>query len=428
MGRRFLTSVVIFDFVILVGAGVVGSLVVLDNPLPWESTIAFRGPAGPMVIVLLGGAVFSEFIGMKVLTMTVPRPSYARAALVVIGTYMLLAVYVSVTRPWYSLGFLAVTGGIWLGVILALRFVLRLRPWSESMVVVSVNQSVIDEIDSSPHASIRSVLDPQSDRVPEPLNQSTGLVIDFGVSFSDKVGQFISSSLLTGTSVRGLTAVYEEHTGKLPLAHLADGWEIPQLVRRHRSYGPFKRILDLLIVLLAIPASIVAGLMAAVAVKVSSPGPMIYKQSRVGRAGKPFTLYKLRTMDVNSESDGPRFASLDDPRITPVGRYLRKLRLDELPQLWNVLRGDLSLVGPRPEQERFVGEFSEEIPFYSDRHLVRPGITGWAQVNFGYAETVDETREKLKYDLFYIKHMSVWMDLRILLRSVATVLTGSGSR
>ena len=428
MGRRFLTSVMIFDFVLLVGAGVLGSLIMLNSLLPWESTNACRGPAGPMVIALLVGAVVSEFIAMKVLTMTVPRPSYARASLVMIGTYVLLAVYVSVARPWYSLGFLAVTGGIWLGVMLAVRFVLRLRPWSEQMVVVSVNQPVIDEIDSSPHATIKRVLDPQSDHVPDPLNHNTGLVIDFGVSFSNKVGQFISSSLLTGTSVRGLTAVYEEHTGKLPLAHLADGWEIPQLVRRHRAYGPFKRLLDLVLVILATPLSIVAGIFAAIAVKVSSPGPMVYKQHRVGRAGKRFTLYKLRTMYVNSETAGPRFASLDDPRITPVGRFLRKLRLDELPQLWNVLRGDLSLVGPRPEQEKFVGEFSEEIPFYSDRHLVRPGITGWAQVNFGYAETVEETREKLKYDLFYIKHMSVWMDLRILLRSVATVLTGSGSR
>jgi len=130
----------------------------------------------------------------------------------------------------------------------------------------------------------------------------------------------------------------------------------------------------------------------------------------------------------DSEANGPRFASLADPRITRVGRTLRKLRLDELPQLWNVLRGDLSLVGPRPEQEKFVAQFGEEIPFYADRHLVRPGITGWAQVNSGYAETVDETIEKLKYDLFYVKHMSVWMDLRILLRSVATIVTGSGSR
>ena len=428
MSRRFLTSIVIIDFVVLIGAGVVGSLLMLGAPWPWESTVEFRGPAGPMVTVLLVGAVLSEFVAMRVLTTTVPRPSYARAFLVMIGTFVLFAVFVAMARPWYSLGFLAVTGTGWLVLMLLHRFALRLRPWSESMVIISANRAAVDEIGSSPHAGIRSVLDPQSGHVPDPLGDGTGLIIDFGVSFSDKVGRFISSSLLTGTNVRSLTAVYEEHTGKLPLAHLADGWEIPQLVRRNRSYGPFKRILDLLIVLVVIPLSIVAGLVAAVAVKVSSQGTMIYKQRRVGRAGKMFTLYKLRTMYVNSESEGPRFASLDDPRITPVGRFLRKFRLDELPQLWNVLRGDLSLVGPRPERESFVEEFIREIPFYSDRHLVRPGITGWAQVNFAYAETVDQTREKLKYDLFYIKHMSVWMDMRILLRSVATVITGSGSR
>ena len=222
--------------------------------------------------------------------------------------------------------------------------------------------------------------------------------------------------------------MYEEHTGKLPLTHLAEGWEISQLVQRNRAYGPLKRLLDLSIVVLLMPVSILIGIPAAIAVKLSSPGAMIYRQPRVGRGSRPFTLYKLRTMFDDSEAEGPRFASLDDPRITPLGRLLRKLRLDELPQLWNVLRGDLSLVGPRPEQEKFVEQFTREIPFYADRHLVRPGITGWAQVNFGYAETVDQTIEKLKYDLFYVKHMSVWMDLRILLRSVATVLTGSGSR
>jgi len=427
MSRRFLASIVVIDLAVLVGSVVVASLTVLSDPLPWESAL-IRGPVGATLLVLGAGAVISEYIALRVLTTTVPRPSYARAFLVVIGTYMSLAVFITLTRPWYSLEFLAVTGGLWLGVMLSHRFVLRLSPWSESMVIISANQAAVDEINVSPHASIRNVLDPQSGHVPDPLGEATGLVIDFGVSFSDKVGQFISSSLLTGTMVRGLTSVYEEHTGKLPLAHLADGWEIPQLVRRNRSYGPFKRLLDLLLTLIVAPISLPFGLLAALAVKMSSPGPVVYKQSRVGRTGKTFTLYKLRTMFNDSEANGPRFASLDDPRITRVGRTLRKLRLDELPQLWNVLRGDLSLVGPRPEQEKFVAQFAEEIPFYADRHLVRPGITGWAQVNSGYAETVDETIEKLKYDLFYVKHMSVWMDLRILLRSVATIVTGSGSR
>ncbi len=427
MSRRFLASIIFVDLAVLLAAMVVGSLVVLESTLPWESVL-IRGPVGTTLTVLLGGAAFSEYIAFKVLTTTVPRPSYARVFLVVIGTYMSLAVYITLFRPWYSLGFLAVTGAAWLSVMVLHRFVLRLSPWSESMVIITANESAVDEINSSPHATIKKVLDPQSGHVPDPLGEGTGLVIDFGISFSDKVGQFISSSLLTGTNVRALTSVYEEHTGKLPLTHLAEGWEISQLVQRNRAYGPLKRLLDLSIVVLLIPVSILIGIPAAIAVKLSSPGAMIYRQPRVGRGSRPFTLYKLRTMFDDSEAEGPRFASLDDPRITPLGRLLRKLRLDELPQLWNVLRGDLSLVGPRPEQEKFVEEFTREIPFYADRHLVRPGITGWAQVNFGYAETVDQTIEKLKYDLFYVKHMSVWMDLRILLRSVTTVLTGSGSR
>ena len=427
MSRRFLASIIFIDLAVLLAAMVVGSIVVLENPLPWESVL-IRGPVRTTLTVLLGGAAFSEYIAFKTLTATVPRPSYARAFLVVAGTYMSLAVYITLSRPWYSLSFLAVTGAVWLSIMVLHRFVLRLSPWSESMMIITADESAVDEINSSPHATIRKVIDPQSGHVSDPLGKETSLVVDFGISFSDKVGQFISSSLLTGTNVRALTSVYEEHTGKLPLTHLVEGWEIPQLVQRNRSYGPFKRLLDLLIVLLLIPVLILIGIPAALAVKVSSPGPMIYRQPRVGRGSRPFTLYKLRTMFNDSEHEGPRFASLDDPRITPIGRLLRKLRLDELPQLWNVLRGDLSLVGPRPEQEKFVEEFTSEIPFYADRHLVRPGITGWAQVNFGYAETIDQTIEKLKYDLFYVKHMSVWMDLRILLRSVATVLTGSGSR
>ncbi len=394
MSRRFLASIIAVDLIVLLGAGVVGSLIALASPLPWQSTVK-QGPAGPMLAVLVIGAVLSEFVATKVLTMTVPRPSYARAFLVVIGTFTVLAVFVTITRSWYSLGFLAVTGSLWLAVMLLHRFMLRLSPWSESMVIITANESAVDEINSSPHATIKKVLDPQSGQVPDPLGQETGLVIDFGISFSDKVGQFISSSLLTGTAVRGLTSVYEEHTGKLPLTHLAEGWEIPQLVRRNRSYGPFKRLLDLAITIIVIPISILIGIPAAIAVKLSSSGSIIYRQPRIGRGGRPFTLYKLRTMFNDSEAEGPRFASLDDPRITPVGRLLRKLRLDELPQLWNVMRGDLSLVGPRPEQERFVEQFSREIPFYADRHLVRPGITGWAQVNLGYAETVDLTIEKL---------------------------------
>jgi lipopolysaccharide/colanic/teichoic acid biosynthesis glycosyltransferase len=166
----------------------------------------------------------------------------------------------------------------------------------------------------------------------------------------------------------------------------------------------------------------------AIVVRLDSPGPILYRQERVGRDGRNFTLTKFRTMVADAEPDGPQFASEDDPRITRVGKFLRKSRLDEFPQLWAVLLGQLSLIGPRPERPVFVEAYSREIPFYQSRHLVRPGVTGWAQVNYGYADDQAETVEKLTYDLFYIKHSSFWLDMQIIGKSIWTVLTGFGAR
>jgi lipopolysaccharide/colanic/teichoic acid biosynthesis glycosyltransferase len=180
-------------------------------------------------------------------------------------------------------------------------------------------------------------------------------------------------------------------------------------------------------VLITLPLSLVLGVLIAAAIKIDSRGPAIFRQERIGRDGRPFMLYKFRTMRSGS-SDRARFAERQDGRLTRVGKALRRIRIDELPQLWNVLKGDLSLVGPRPEQGPFVERFSQTIPFYSHRHLVRPGLTGWAQVNFGYADSEADTVEKLSYDLFYVKHLSVWLDLEILGRSVWTVLSGFGAR
>ena len=166
-----------------------------------------------------------------------------------------------------------------------------------------------------------------------------------------------------------------------------------------------------------------------VLVKIDSPrGPAIYRQERVGRDGQGFTLIKFRTMIQDAEPSGPQFASKNDPRITRVGKFLRLTRLDELPQLWNVLVGDLSLVGPRPERPVFVEHFTETIPFYASRHLIRPGVTGWAQVHYGYADGDADTVEKLTFDLYYVKYSSIWLDVHILGKSVWTVITGFGAR
>jgi sugar transferase (PEP-CTERM system associated) len=163
-------------------------------------------------------------------------------------------------------------------------------------------------------------------------------------------------------------------------------------------------------------------------VRLSSPGPIFFRQTRVGMGGRNFTVYKFRTMRTDAEASGAKWASKDDPRATRVGSFMRKVRLDEVPQLWNVLRGDMGFVGPRPERPEFVPWLSENIPYFDLRHMIRPGLTGWAQVRYGYGSTLEEAREKLEYDLYYIKHMTLGLDLLIMFETVKTILRRRGAQ
>lgn len=193
-------------------------------------------------------------------------------------------------------------------------------------------------------------------------------------------------------------------------------------------FALFKRFFDLAVSLSLLIILSPLMLMTALAIRLESSGPALYSQKRVGRGGVPFTIYKFRSMTVAAKDAGSAFAIEDEFRITRIGAFIRRSRIDEIPQLWNVLRGDMSLVGPRPEQLYFVEQFLEQIPSYGIRHLVRPGITGWAQVMQGYAADTESTAEKLSYDLFYIKQSGLTMDLLIIIRTIKTIFTGFGSR
>ena len=193
------------------------------------------------------------------------------------------------------------------------------------------------------------------------------------------------------------------------------------------AYDLLKRVLDLSTVLLTAPLWLPLGVLVALAVRLDSPGPALFSQWRTGLHGQPFRIHKFRSMRHTAQ-DTPQFADKDDPRITRLGNFLRQTRLDEIPQLWNVLRGQMSLIGPRPEQTAFVQQFAQDIPSYPWRHLVRPGLTGWAQVQQGYAASTQETAVKLSYDLYYVSHYSLAMDLLILAKTLRTVLTGHGAR
>jgi exopolysaccharide biosynthesis polyprenyl glycosylphosphotransferase len=231
-----------------------------------------------------------------------------------------------------------------------------------------------------------------------------------------------------GFSVVGLPEFYEYAFGRLPVRNLNATWFMSILHLYQRPYARWaKRTFD--VTLAAIGLVLTAPLYPVLALLVRrTPGPAIYRQTRLGEAGRTFTIYKFRSMRTDAEASGAVWAAEHDPRVTALGRFMRKTRLDELPQLWNVLRGDMSIVGPRPERPEFMEQLQSEVPFWSRRHLVKPGITGWAQVRRGYTSDAESTGEKLSYDLWYLRHRSLVVDLAICVKTFSTLVSGSGAR
>jgi exopolysaccharide biosynthesis polyprenyl glycosylphosphotransferase len=170
------------------------------------------------------------------------------------------------------------------------------------------------------------------------------------------------------------------------------------------------------------------ALLTAMLIKLESPGPVLYRQERVGKNGRPFTLMKFRSMRVDAEKNGPVWAQDGDDRTTRVGRIIRKIRVDEIPQFWNILKGEMNFVGPRPERPHFVSQLAREIPYYEQRHMIEPGLTGWAQIKYPYGASIEDARQKLQYDLYYIKNQSLTLDAAILFETVKTILFSRGSR
>jgi sugar transferase (PEP-CTERM system associated) len=235
---------------------------------------------------------------------------------------------------------------------------------------------------------------------------------------------------LGGVKVEEATSWLEKISGRIEVEQLYPSWLI--FAEGFRFSGFFRlvrRALNVSVALAGLVISLPLLPFIVLAVKLNSPGPVLYRQQRVGRQGAIFYCYKFRTMRVDAEADtGATWASDDDPRITRVGKFLRSSRLDEIPQLWCVLKGDMHFVGPRPERSEFVEWLSKEIPYYGVRHVVRPGITGWAQVQYKYGNTLEDAREKLQYDLFYIKNASLGLDLLIMFQTIKIVLLGRGAQ
>ncbi len=234
-----------------------------------------------------------------------------------------------------------------------------------------------------------------------------------------------------GVHVNEISTFLERETGRVDLRSINPSWLIFSdgfsSGRRLSSFA--KRVFDIVVATMLLALSLPFILLGALAVKLDSKGPAFYRQTRTGLYGAPFDIVKLRSMRQDAEIAGKAvWAEKDDPRITRVGRVLRKLRIDELPQVWTVLKGEMSFVGPRPERPQFVSELTRKIPFYAERHVVKPGITGWAQINYPYGASLDDSRQKLEYDLYYAKNYTPFLDVVIILQTIRVVLFPEGAR
>ncbi len=236
--------------------------------------------------------------------------------------------------------------------------------------------------------------------------------------------RLLAACALAGIPVFHVKQIQESLTGRVQIEHLSEnnlGSLLPS-----PGYFKLKRAIDWITSLVALVVLLPLLVLLGIIIRLDSPGPAIYRQIRVGYRGSTFTMYKFRSM--YTARTGKDFTSLNDDRITRIGRFIRKYRIDELPQILNILRGEMSWIGPRPEAKKLSESYGEDIPFYAYRHIVRPGITGWAQVVQGYGASLTEVTDKLYYDFYYIKNFSLWIDILIAMKTVKTLLTGFGSR
>jgi sugar transferase (PEP-CTERM system associated) len=294
---------------------------------------------------------------------------------------------------------------------------------------------IVGFIDEDPKRIGESVVNPRVVGTPADIERlvATRRIDRIVVGLSDRRGRLpvrpLLRAKLRGVRVEDVSTAYERLTGKLLVEDIRPSWLIfSDDFRASRITRQSKRLFDVVLALVGLTVGIPFMLLTAAAIWLESGFPILYRQQRTGENGREFTLNKFRSMRQDAEQGTPIWASDSDDRVTRVGQFIRKTRLDELPQLWNVLNGDMSFVGPRPERPFFVAQLAAQIPFYEQRHAVKPGITGWAQVKYRYGASLEDSREKLRYDLYYVKHLSLSFDLTILFDTVKVVLFAKGAR
>jgi len=294
---------------------------------------------------------------------------------------------------------------------------------------------IVGFVDNDPELVGKSLLNPRVLGLATDLDQivKRESVDRIVVAMGERRGQFPTAELLQlslggDVSIEEGASFYERLTGRVSLDMLRPSWLIfSGRGRQARIAGLFRNVMHRLVALIGGILCLPIAILTAILIKLESTGPVFYRQERVGKNGKPFTLMKFRSMVVDAEKEGPVWASSSDDRATRVGRIIRKIRVDEIPQFWSILRGEMSFVGPRPERPHFVSQLAQEIPYYEQRHLIAPGLTGWAQIKYPYGASIEDARQKLQYDLYYIKNQSLVLDAIILFETIKIIMFGRGA-
>ena len=389
----------------------VARLIVSDfDPTPTANALIGNGLA--VVLAFWMRLSIETYPGIRASYVILPTTAAAHAIIVV----LLLLLRLPYDRIGLTLGFLLHAAWYY-----AVYFSVQ-RHATPRIAVIPYGR--VDALTSIDRVSWLMLREPSLDQV----NQCDAIVADFAADLPDEWEAFLADAALAGRIVYQVKQLSESFTGRVELGHLSEnsfGSLLPA-----RGYFHLKSLGDFLFASILLPIALPVMAAVALAIRAEGPGPVLFRQARIGYAGARITVYKFRTMRLVSVEDERRAAMTgkDDDRITRVGAYLRRTRLDELPQIFNILKWQMSWIGPRPEAEVLSIWYTSELPFYRYRHVVKPGISGWAQVNQGHVAEVAEVNHKLQYDFYYIKYFSPWLDLLILFRTVKTMLSGFGSR
>jgi lipopolysaccharide/colanic/teichoic acid biosynthesis glycosyltransferase len=375
--------------------------------------VVSNGAVASLLAIIAGFLVIRRLLGVPLLQ------SYGYVALTFVSSFAVAAIGLKFLRiefssPQFFLALVMITG-------LSELFFYANRQWVPMKIAIVPGAAPLAKL---PELLVDSVQITMLDSAPPIDFDYSGVIADLTLDLDSKWERFLALAALRGIPVYHVKQFNESMSGRVVVDHLREnslGAVVPSLI-----YPQFKRAIDFLMALLCLPVVATILGVCAILIKFDTPGPIFYCQRRAGFGGRPFTIFKLRTMTHNH--GGGDYTAEGDQRITRVGRFLRQYRLDELPQIINILRGDMSWIGPRPEAISLAEWYEREVPFYIYRHIVRPGMSGWAQVHQGNVAEVDAARLKLEYDFYYIKHFSFWLDAVIAIKTVRAIVTGFGSR